>query len=127
MHVKSSTNDMWLTINTADKKRYRKLAEVEQDSPRDILDLLTLVKQAAVKGIDPEQAGAQIMDLTNFLRQFDPTQIKSPRIGAQGRLDLVGAMRESASGVSLWDRLAALDLKATSKEDFQRMGAILAS
>lgn len=98
----------------------------DTESPGDIIDLLTQVKDLATNRIHPEKAISKIDAIERFRRSAKSSKVKAPRIGPPGRVDVIPAMMEDVQGKSYCQRLAELDLKTTSNDDLQRMGLILA-
>ncbi|UCD57675.1 MAG: cobalamin biosynthesis protein CobQ, partial [Candidatus Hydrogenedentota bacterium] len=106
--------------------RNQEMDEPRAESPGDIIDLLAQVKDAAVNGVPPEKAISKMDAIERFRRSAKSSGVKAPRIGPPGGLDIIPAMIQVIEGESYWQRLAALDLRTTSKDDLQRMGVILA-
>ena len=102
------------------------MEEPGAESPEDMIDLLTQVKDLATNRIHPEQAISKIDAIERFRRSAKSSKVKAPRIGPPGRVDVIPATMEDVQGKSYCQRLADLDLKTTSKDDLQRMGLILA-
>ena len=106
--------------------RQGELAKSKKKNAGDMFDLLAEVKRLALARTHPDQAVAELGDVSRFVCPVKASKVQAPRLGLKGHLDVICTLLDNQSGEGYGSRLEALNLKGIDNEDLQRMGLILA-